>query len=470
MRPLYTRSNLPSQRSLHPTSISLPVAHPTSISLPILHPGAPRAPFVTHPAASSSPQIPDFIFSPIELVPGADQLEDVPVTPQAELAAFPSPPQTIPSHMRSITQQMKRQATPPRNSAHRPRRQSTPPRHSAPLGRLTPPQLSSAPSEPSPNSAPLIQRGSNPMKSFTGLQISGLQRKATTRPSPTRPRGTTYPSPTAGGRPELPASFPSRPTLSKNMPSLQKTPRNMISTAKPMPAFNHISLPSPVSSTLDRNESTHTSYSIPILYDAKSRRQSKAQDPGWPLSNHPVTSDAHHLREQPSAVSALSAIRDLQNASQVSAMSVLSPGVITPGGGLKHNHSREFRDDEAQHVMSWQNYNEQANSGMDERLMGDGESEISPMFSPPMDGNNIVSPMTMGMKTPGIGGYGGYGNGVVSPMTMSAKTPSQASLDEREREREEYFGDLSVRPLNMGQRLMERWGTRKSGGSGRRHY
>lgn len=161
-------------------------------------------------------------------------------------------------------------------------------------------------------------------------------------------------------------------------------------------------------------------------------------------------------------------------------MSSLSPGAMTPGGGLKHNHSREFEHADA-HVTSWQQYDGNGEGeedgvvhemgdgemGMNQRLMGGGwsEPEVSPMFSPPIDGlgNAVVSPMTMGMKTPGIGGYGGGGGyGVVSPMASYAKTPSQQSLDEREREREEYFGDLSVQPLNMGQRIMGRWSMKGS--------
>jgi hypothetical protein len=479
--PAYTRNHLPSQRGRQ---------EETSLDLPIEHPDIPRPPFASEREPSSSPQIPDFVFSPIELVPGADRMDNVPITPaddavpltpQAELAAFPSPPTTIPSHMPSFAQRLKQEAAPPRHTFNRPRRQSTPPRHSAPLERLTPPHISTMvmSSQPGLNSAPLIERGSNPMKSFTGLQISGLQRKPTGRTLNVRPRGTTYPSPTAGGRPELPASFPtfsspSRPKLPKSMPSIQKTPRNMISSRAPMPAFNHISLPSPVSSTLGRNESTNTTYSIPIALDSKSRRQSKSQtqDLNWPLTNHPVTSDAHHLREQPSAISELSTIRDTQNSSAVSAMSSLSPEATTPGGALKHNHSREFHEDES-HVMSWQNYSERANigaRGVGQKLMGGDHDEVSPMFSPPIDGhgNGLVSPLTMGQKTPAIGGYGGYNNNsVVSPMTVSAKTPSQQSLDEREREREEYFGDLSVRPLNR-KGLMGRLNTRRSGGSSRK--
>ncbi|KAH8592057.1 hypothetical protein B0O99DRAFT_261524 [Bisporella sp. PMI_857] len=412
----YTLRNLPSQRDPHPTSISLPGQVP-----------------------ECSPEIPDLVFSPIDLVQGNEQLDVIPITPQAELAAFPSPPQTIPSSIhRSTITQLRRSMTPPKKTRPmRPRRQSTPPRHSAPLDRLTPPPQSDA-------VLPTPTNKSVPQKSMTksGLKISGLltttnlSRKPTPRPSG-RPRQQTYPSPTAGGRPELPASFPTINT-------------------KPMPAFNHISMPSPAASSPDqdlgvrRNESigTNSTYSIPIGLASTLTRQHSLTN--WPLNNHPVTSDAHHLRNQSSGVSALSAIRDLQNASAVSAMSVVPSGSnVAPKIGEVSAHS------ETAHVLSWQDYANGAHP------MSPGQnSEISPMFSPQgAHMGSVVSPMTVSSHTPNVDSgretkvTGLYGGRTPSQL-RGAKTPSQQSLWEREREREEYYGDLSVPPLS----LTSRWG------------
>jgi len=134
--------------------------------------------------------------------------------------------------------------------------------------------------------------------------------------------------------------------------------------------FNHISLPSPQSpeqNQISRAESTTTTYSIPIGLGV-ARTQSQAAALNWPFpgSGVAITSDAHHLREQPSNVSALSAVRDLHNSSAVSALSALQPhNILTPMSEetpLKHNHSREFpssstSSNKNEHVMSWQNYN-----------------------------------------------------------------------------------------------------------------
>lgn len=422
--PPYTLENLPSQRDNHPTTVALP----------------------GQSTVGRSPELPDLLFSPIDLVRGAEHLDIIPITPQAELAAFPSPPTSIPSAAKSSDKKsiLRRSITPPSRShrPQRPRRQSTPPRHSAPLDRLTPAYNP----EVSPSPAPKTDDAQAPSKSMTqkGLHISGMGQKAektpATRPS-FRPRFQTYPSPTAGGRPELPASFP---------------------PPKKMPAFNHISLPSPIPTTpvqkaspvpsIARNESTGTSstYSIPIGLASTLARQNSLNN--WPLHNHPVTSDAHHLRNQSSAVSALSAMRDVQNASEVSALSVV------PSTNLKHNHSRDLSaHSEHAHVMSWQDYDDEIND------IGDA-SEISPMFSPAsatasaMDRrqNSIVSPMTAIGRTPHAGGstFSGLIGARTPSQLRGAKTPSQQSLWERERERQEYFGDLSVQPLSMG----KRWG------------
>ena len=72
------------------------------------------------------------------------------------------------------------------------------------------------------------------------------------------------------------------------------------------------------------------------------------------------------------------------------------------------------------------------------------------MFSPQGASNGVVSPMTMGARTPFVG------IGMRTPSQLrGAKTPSPSVLMEREREREEYFGDLSVQPLSVGR---GKWG------------
>lgn len=414
-------NTLPSQRGRHPTHITLP--------------GQQLLPQVAQ-LAQSSPQIPDFEFSPVELLPEDhfDSMDQVPLTPQAELAAFPSPPKSIASKLR-------RHSTPPRNAT--PHRRSTPPRHSLPLTRLTPP----------PTSHPSPPRPSPPRKSHTGLQqLTTLSRKPT--PLPLRPRTLTYPSPTAGGRPELPASIP--------LP-VAKTPKN------PVPAFHHISLPSPQeplsASSVRRHESTNTTYSIPIGLGVESTRQSS-----WPLNNHAVTSDAHHLREQPSAVSALSAMRDLQNASAVSDLTTTSeaPEAELEGsaGPLKPNHSSSWTPSHNNHVMSWQNYSSPASPSQEHIV-----DEVSPMFSPPVTagGNGVVSPM-LSPPMPGQAGYKGFnwkGKGYepietgvaerlnikvgLTPM-IGGKKFSQRSIEQRNREYQESYGDLSIQPLNPGKR------------------
>ena len=108
--------------------------------------------------------------------------------------------------------------------------------------------------------------------------------------------------------------------------------------------------------------------------------------------------------------------------------------------------------------MSWQDYDDEIND------IGDS-SEISPMFSPASVSNSaahnrqnsIVSPMTaVGSRTPHHGGAS-FSEliGTRTPSQLrGAKTPSQQSLWERERERQECFGDLSVQPLSMS----KRWG------------
>lgn len=94
------------------------------------------------------------------------------------------------------------------------------------------------------------------------------------------------------------------------------------------------------------------------------------------------------------------------------------------------------------------------------------------MFSPPATagGNSVVSPM-FSPPLPGQAGYAGftYGNGQgyervetgvaerlnikvgLTPM-IGGKKFSQRSLEQRNRERESYFADLSVQPLNPGRR------------------
>jgi hypothetical protein len=198
-----------------------------------------------------------------------------------------------------------------------------------------------------------------------------------------------------------------------------------------------------------------------------------------------VTSDAHHLREQPSSVSALSAARDLQNASAVSALTTTSeePDAELEGEDvpLKHNHSNDYMDHESQkeHVMSWQDY----------VSPGAGRDEVSPMFSPPITagGYSVVSPMLSPplpstqttpsflytdpmhahghSHTPPAGAKGrarGKGKGKERGLDFSIKvglTPligskmfSLRSLEQRERERRDYFSDLSIQPLNPEKR------------------
>ncbi|KAG9243526.1 hypothetical protein BJ878DRAFT_114307 [Calycina marina] len=410
-QPPYTLKSLPSQRNVYSRSVALP----------------------SQKVASKSPELPDLLFSPIDLVRGVEMSDVMPITPQAELAAFPSPPTTIPSSVKTaLKKPLQRSLTPPQRAQkpQRPRRQIIPPRHAAPLNRLTP--YDNIPS-------PAAKAETIKLKKERGLKISGLRPEVNnttdTRPTENRPRLQTYPSPTAGGRPELPASSP---------------------PPKRAPAFNHISLPSPIPSSpmqiryLTRNESTATSgtYSIPVGLASTVTRQESLKN--WPrsINNNPVTSDAHHLRNQSSAISALSAVRDLHNSSAVSALSVV------PSQTLKHNHSRDLSaHSEHAHVMSWQDYQGE----------GEGEpenSEISPMFSPQSTGphmhnnNAVVSPMTIGERTPGQGSSG-FSTlvGTRTPSQLRGmKTPSQQSLWAREREREDYFGDLSVQPLSMGRR------------------
>jgi hypothetical protein len=397
-------------------------------------------------------------------------MDSVPLTPQAELAAYPSPPKSIASQL----SQLKRHSTPPRN---RPRRTSTPPRMSLPLDRLTPPP-----------SGPLPPRPKLHRKSHTSeLSISTLNRKPT--PRRTRPRNVTYPSPTAGGRPELPASYP--PVF------VARTPRGK----NPNPAFHHISLPSPQeppsASSIRRNESTATSYSIPIGLGVEQKQETKQemkeQNNNWPIHNHPVTSDAHHLREQPSYVSALSVARDLQNASAVSALTTSSSVPPIPEAEietmprLKHNHSMEWEHPKSaqkqHHVMSWQNYSAagspiaEADDREPQTSISTATTEVSPMFSPPTHSEKnytVVSPM-LSPPAPGQAGYKGWhhysydGEPATPQIGMAERlsikvglTPmignklfSQKSLQKREQERKELmgqYGDLSVQPLNPERR------------------
>lgn len=190
-------NTLPSQRSVAPRSKSL--------------------------VPDVSPKIPGLIFTPIEIVLGDTHLDTIPITPKAELAAspvhhLPKPSSPIPSSKFSTARTSLTPSSP---------RKSLTSLHPAPLAKVA---TSRSP------------RDNGPLTNFSMKHISSP------RPG--------FPSPTAGGKIELPASWPpTDASVAINVPV--KAPLN------PTPAFHHIYLPEPLSGI--SRSSADTAYStIPI--------------------------------------------------------------------------------------------------------------------------------------------------------------------------------------------------------------
>jgi hypothetical protein len=219
----------------HPAYHPLPGKHlpayvpgqPAYKSLPSQRVSAPLIPRVPE----ESPKIPGLVFSPIDIALGGD-LDPVPLTPKAELAASPVLLRAITSPVPSSKFSTARTSPPPSLS------QNSPPMDPAPLA-----TVATAHSPP--------QREGGRLTNFSMKHISAQ------RPG--------YPSPTAGGKAELPASLPAADLpIMTNM--AVKAPLN------PTPAFHHIYLPEPQSGV--STSSLDTAYStIPIGLGAENADQ-----------------------------------------------------------------------------------------------------------------------------------------------------------------------------------------------------
>lgn len=249
------RALVPPPDDEHPAYHPLPGKHlpayvpgqPAYNSLPSQRSLAP--PSISH-VPEQSPKIPGLVFTPIDISLGDTQLETIPITPKAELAASPVQPKAaspIPSSKFSTARRSPPPSSPPKNS---------PPTDLAPLAKVatirTPP------------------RENGPLTNFSMKHISSP------RPG--------YPSPTAGGKVELPASVP--PTDTPVMSDAPvKAPLN------PTPAFHHIYLPEPLSGV--STSSMDTAYStIPIgLGDDKSGSSTRS-------TNEPKQSKSSNLRHE----------------------------------------------------------------------------------------------------------------------------------------------------------------------------
>jgi hypothetical protein len=227
------RALVPPPDDEHPAYHRLPGQHlpayvpgqPAYNSLPSQRSLAP--PSISH-VPEQSPKIPGLVFTPIDISLGDTQLETIPITPKAELAASPvqpKPSSPIPSSKFSTARR-----SPP----------SSPPKTSLPM---SPAPLANVATIRSP------PRENGPLTNFSMKHIS--------IPKPG------YPSPTAGGKVELPASLP--PT---DAPAVNDAP--VKAPLNPTPAFHHIYLPEPLSGV--STSSMDTAYStIPIgLGDDKS--------------------------------------------------------------------------------------------------------------------------------------------------------------------------------------------------------
>lgn len=204
-----------------------------------------------------SPKIPGLVFTPIEIVLGDTQLDTIPITPKAELAASPvqpKPSSPIPSSKFSTA----RTPAPPSTAQKTPHSMAP-----APVAKV-------ATSRSSP-------RENGPLTNFSLKHIS-VQRPG-------------FPSPTAGGKIELPASSPPAGVVAENVPV--KAPLN------PTPAFHHIYLPEPLSGV--SRSSAGTAYStIPIgLGDSKPHIQTKTLNSRDDLIQ-PKPSNLRQEHKQPS--------------------------------------------------------------------------------------------------------------------------------------------------------------------------
>lgn len=317
-----------------------------------------------------SPHIPDFVFSPIALNPAADQLDPIPVTPQAELAASPIPTRGLTSSIPSSKFSTARMS-PPRTSPPR----APPPR--APLPQTPPLQRRTIPPR---NSSPLSKltqsRGSPPQK-ITPPTNSAVRRISESRLG--------YPSPTAGGKAELPASMPPSNDLSITNDEPIKAPLN------PTPAFHHIYLPE----SLDdfwKDDLTDITESIPIgleddssnrdsqrAHAEKEQRRSPQSKQGKPQSRQEQRSSPSPVPEKPSRPklrqqrSDVSALSDYHHTLREQPSGVSALTVTTEEEPPTHNHSRQWSASERGHVTSWQVYKGDAPIGQD---------EVSPLFSP----------------------------------------------------------------------------------------